>query len=46
MNINLDIPIGTYRELTSEEFKALSVLISDSKKTFQANSERPKKNRR
>ncbi len=35
MNIKLDLPIGQYRALTSEEFKTLSVLISDSKKTFE-----------
>lgn len=46
MNINLDVPLGKYRELTKAEFKALSVLISDSKKTFEANTERPRKNRR
>ncbi|WP_426429563.1 23S rRNA pseudouridine(2604) synthase RluF [Winogradskyella sp. HB-48] len=37
MNIKLDIPIGTYRELRKEEFKTLSELISDSKKTYQPN---------
>lgn len=35
MNIELDIPTGTYRELTNEEFKTLERLIQDSKKTFQ-----------
>ncbi|WP_299128848.1 23S rRNA pseudouridine(2604) synthase RluF [uncultured Winogradskyella sp.] len=35
MNIELNnLPIGTHRELTKEEFKTLSTLISDSKKTF------------
>ncbi|AXT19262.1 23S rRNA pseudouridine(2604) synthase RluF [Flavobacteriaceae bacterium AU392] len=32
MNIKLDMPLGEYRELTKEEFKELSVLISDSTK--------------
>lgn len=44
MNIKLDIPLGTYRELTTEEFKTLSELISDSKKTFQPNQRRHRKN--
>ncbi|GAB5565655.1 MAG: 23S rRNA pseudouridine(2604) synthase RluF [Winogradskyella sp.] len=44
MNIKLDTPIGKYRELTKEEFKTLSELISDSKKTFQPKVSR--KNRR
>ncbi len=34
MNIKLDIPIGKYRELTSDEFKTLSNLISSSHKEF------------
>ncbi|TBM98853.1 23S rRNA pseudouridine(2604) synthase RluF [Hyunsoonleella flava] len=34
MNIKLDIPVGQYRELTKDEFRTLSKLISDSKKTF------------
>ncbi|WP_458627477.1 23S rRNA pseudouridine(2604) synthase RluF [Winogradskyella sp. PC D3.3] len=35
MNINLDIPLGQYRELTKSEFETLNNLISDSIKTFQ-----------
>ncbi|TCK68631.1 23S rRNA pseudouridine2604 synthase [Winogradskyella wandonensis] len=35
MNIELDVPVGKYRELTKDEFKKLSDLISDSRKTFQ-----------
>jgi 23S rRNA pseudouridine2604 synthase len=35
MNIELDMPTGTYRELTDEEFKTLKRLIQDSTKTFQ-----------
>lgn len=32
MNIKLDVPVGTYRELTKEEFDVLNSLISDSSK--------------
>lgn len=35
MNIPLDIPIGQYRELTSEELKILNLLITDSTKAYQ-----------
>ena len=35
MNINLDMPLGQYRELTKSEFETLNNLISDSIKTFQ-----------
>ncbi|MFS4482597.1 pseudouridine synthase [Hyunsoonleella sp. 2307UL5-6] len=41
MNIKLDTAVGTYRELTNNEFKELSNLISSSSKVFQ-----PKKNDR
>ncbi|MBT8243677.1 MAG: 23S rRNA pseudouridine(2604) synthase RluF [Winogradskyella sp.] len=44
MNIELDVPLGKYRELTKAEFDELSQLISDSKKTFEAKNIR--KNRR
>ena len=44
MNITLDVPIGGYRELTNKEFEELSDLISDSKKTFQPNPKRKKRN--
>lgn len=43
MNIKLDVPLGSYRELTEEEFKTLSELISDSKKTFQPKQRRTRK---
>jgi 23S rRNA pseudouridine2604 synthase len=43
MNIKLDMPLGSYRELTEEEFKTLSELISDSKKTFQPKQRRTRK---
>lgn len=46
MNIKLDTAIGKYRELTKEEFKNLSELISDSKKTFEANQHTSRRNRR
>ncbi len=36
MNIKLDMPLGTYRELTKEELKELNVLIQDSTKTYKA----------
>lgn len=35
MNIKLDMPIGEYRELTSEEFKTLNILLEDSTKNYQ-----------
>ena len=34
MNIKLDMPLGTYRELTAEEFKNLNTLLEDSTKTY------------
>ena len=46
MNIVMDMPVGTYRELSAEEFKTLSELISDSKKTFSPKPERSRKSRR
>lgn len=46
MNIKLDTPIGKYRELTKEEFKELSDLISASKKTFDATQQTQRRNRR
>ncbi len=46
MNIELDTPVGKYRELTKEEFKTLSDLISDSKKTFEAKQNFQRKSRR
>ncbi|MBC3759297.1 23S rRNA pseudouridine(2604) synthase RluF [Hyunsoonleella sp. SJ7] len=35
MNIKLDTPVGKYRELTSEEFRQLTDLLSDSSKLFE-----------
>lgn len=46
MNIKLDMPLGKYRELTKEEFKTLNDLISESKKTFEAEQLTQRKNRR
>ncbi|SHH30258.1 pseudouridine synthase [Winogradskyella jejuensis] len=46
MNIELDVPVGKYRELTKDEFKKLSDLISDSKKTFEERRETPRRQRR
>jgi len=43
MNIELDVLVGKYRELTSEEFKTLTDLVSDSKKTFQPQINRIKR---
>lgn len=34
MNIKLDMPLGTWRDLTSDEFKELNARIADSSKTF------------
>lgn len=45
MNIQLDIPVGKHRELTDTEFKELSELIQDSKKTYQPR-QGPRRNRR
>lgn len=46
MNIELDMPLGTYRELTNDEFKTLTDLISDSKKTFDTKNQHHRRNRR
>lgn len=35
MNIKLDVPVGEYREFTSNELKALNQLLETSTKTFQ-----------
>lgn len=36
MNIELDVPVGEYRELTKEEFNKLNKLLEDSTKTYKA----------
>ncbi|WP_274473738.1 23S rRNA pseudouridine(2604) synthase RluF [Mangrovimonas aestuarii] len=47
MNIQLDVPVGEYRELTKEELKELKKLISSSTKTFNPErSGRPRRSRR
>ena len=46
MNIELDMTIGQYRELTKEEFKTLSGLISESKKNYDEKAGVQKRNRR
>ena len=33
MNVNLDIPVGKWRDLTSAELKEIQRLVSDSSKT-------------
>lgn len=35
LNILLDVPVGEYRDLTSNELKALNDLLKDSKKTYE-----------
>ena len=34
MNVPLDIPVGKWRDLTSEELKEINRLVADSSKTF------------
>jgi len=46
MNIKLDMPLGQYRELTKDEFKTLSELITESIKTYNPNQHTERKNRR
>ncbi|WP_439152012.1 23S rRNA pseudouridine(2604) synthase RluF [Winogradskyella sp.] len=46
MNIELDTPLGQYRELTKEEFKTLTNLISDSKKTYDPKHQHHRKKKR
>jgi 23S rRNA pseudouridine2604 synthase len=40
MNIELDIPIGKYRELSPSEFSELTKLLKDSSKTFNPNKKK------
>ncbi|MFI1771715.1 pseudouridine synthase [Thalassobellus citreus] len=44
MNINLDVPVGEYRELTKEEFLELNKLLEDSTKEYKASL--PKKSKK
>src|SRR5690606_22936050 len=41
MNIKLDIPVGTYRELTSEEFKEMNALLDSSAKQMSKEKKMP-----
>ena len=43
MNINLDIPVGDYRELTREEFRELQKLINSSTKEHMPNTRRKRR---
>lgn len=43
MNIELDVPIGRYRELTKQEFKDLNVLLKDSSKHYNTKISNRKK---
>ena len=38
MNINLDVPMGQWRYLTKKELRDLRSLLSDSSKTYEANT--------
>lgn len=40
MNIELDLPVGKHRDLTSEELMNLNNLIEDSSKTEEASEEK------
>lgn len=39
MNLKLDVPVGTHRELTSKELSELNVLLENSTKTFKAKND-------
>lgn len=41
MNIKLDMPVGTYRELTPTEFKDLNALLEDSAKEYTESKATP-----
>jgi pseudouridine synthase len=43
MNINLDLPVGKYRQLTNDEFKELNKLVGNSTKVSPLNHSRRKK---
>ena len=45
MNIKLDIPLGSYRELTKDEFSELNTLIANSIKEFKPWMRSDKKNK-
>lgn len=39
MNIKLDVPVGEYREFTTEELKTLNMLLADSDKHYKQKNE-------
>jgi len=39
MNIKLDVPVGSYRELSSDELKTLNDLLGESTKVYMSNSQ-------
>ncbi len=46
MNIKLDVPVGKYREFTTEELKELNVLLADSTKISNPTNPQNRRNRR
>lgn len=36
MNVHLDLPVGTWRDLTDKELEQIHILVNDSSKTFDA----------
>jgi 23S rRNA pseudouridine2604 synthase len=46
MNIKLDVPVGKYRNFTTEELKELNKLLADSTKTSNPNRDSRKQSRR
>jgi 23S rRNA pseudouridine2604 synthase len=36
MNVKLDIPVGKYRDLSTEELKEIHKLVANSAKTFDS----------
>ena len=46
MNIKLDVPVGKYREFTSDELKELHVLLADSTKISNPKNPENRRSRR
>ena len=46
MNIKLDVPVGKFREFTSEELKELNILLADSTKVSNPARPQNRRNRR
>lgn len=46
MNIKLDIPVGTHRELTPSEFKEMTALLDSSEKKMLETRTSPRKNKK